>query len=328
MTTRKLDAMKLGLFVIIGLAVLIFALFMIGQNTNLFEASYSLSARFRSVGGLRQGNNVRYGGIEVGTVRRVIIVDDTTMRVDMTIKSAMKSIIRKDASTGIATDGLIGNRVVNIFPGSTSAAYAVDGDMLLATPQLNTEEMMATLAKSNRNIFEISEKLKATITRLNNSEGLWKILNDSTLSTDLKRSLLHIEKAAGNAEHMTASLNGIVDDVKSGKGNLGTLLRDSGIVMNLGETVANLKKVSGQAEQLATHLDKMAMDINEEIQTGHGTVHTLLRDTAMAGNLSRTLVNVENGTAKFDENMKALQQNWFFRGYFRNQEKQKKAGKQ
>jgi len=328
MKPRKLDSLKLGLFVILGLAVLIFALFMIGQNTNLFESSYSLSARFRNVGGLRQGNNVRYGGIEVGTVSKVTILDDTTMQVDMSIKSEMKSIIRKDAATSIVTDGVIGNRVVNISPGSVKAPYAVDGDMLQVKTQVNTEEMMATLSQTNQNISEISEKLKVTVTRINNSDGLWKILGDTSLAIELRSSLAHIEKAAGNAERMTNDLNGIVGDVKAGKGNLGALLRDSSVMMDLDETAATLKRVSGEAEQLATHLDKMITDLDAEVQSGQGAVHTLLKDTAAAGNLSRALLNVEHGTAKFDENMKALQQNWLFRGYFRNQEKDKKKAQQ
>jgi phospholipid/cholesterol/gamma-HCH transport system substrate-binding protein len=271
---------------------------------------------------------VRYGGIEVGTVRRVTILDDTTMQVDMTIRSAMKSIIRKDAATSIVTDGLIGNRVVNISPGTAGAHYAVDGDMLQVRVQVNTEEMMATLSQTNRNIADISEKLKVTVNRINGSEGLWKMLSDTSLAIELRRSLTHIEKAAGNAELMTTDLNSIVGDVKAGKGNLGALLRDSSVMMNLDVTAANLKKLSGEADQLALHLDKVISGIDTEVRTGRGTVHTLLSDTAVAGNLSRTLVNVERGTAKFDENMKALQQNWLFRGYFRNQEKQKNKAQQ
>jgi phospholipid/cholesterol/gamma-HCH transport system substrate-binding protein len=321
MATKKWDKLKLGLFVLAGLAALIFALFMVGQNISLFQSSYSLSARFRNVGGLKQGNNVRYGGIDIGTVKKVKILDDTTIQVDMLIKKDMDRIIRQNASAGIGTDGLIGNRVVNIFPGTSDSPYATNGDLLSSKLKVSPEEMMETLSKSNRNIAEITEKLKFTVNRINSSEGLWKVLNDTSLAIGLKRSLSHIEKAAGNAEWMTGDLTTIVGDVKAGKGNIGKLLRDSSIVIDMGETIGILRKVAGEADQLALHLDQFTTGMDQEIQRGNGTLNKLLKDTVMAGNLSRSLSNVEKGTAEFNENMKALQHNFLFRGYFRKKEK-------
>jgi len=323
MATKKLDTMRLGLFVLTGATVLIFALFMISQNTNLFQASYHLSAKFHNVGGLRVGNNVRFNGIEVGTVKDVHIQDDTTVIVDMTISKDMKTIIRKDAICAIGTDGLIGNRVVNIRPAGSMEAYAADGDRLDTHEPVNTEDIMATLSQSNRNIAEITEKLKSTVNRINGSSGLWKILNDTTIGTDLHRSLAHIEKAAGNAEQLTSDLNEIVSDVKAGKGTVGALLRDSAIAMDLGKTVSGLRTVSTQAQQLAGRLDNLVTGLDNDVKNSKGTLNLLLRDTAFAGNLQRSMINVEKGTSDFDEDMKALQQNFFFRGYFKKKEKEK-----
>lgn len=323
MTTKKWDTMRLGTFVLGGALVLIFALFMVGRNTNLFQASYRLSARFHNVGGLRQGNNVRFNGIEVGTVKEVRIIDDTTVMVDMTIVKDMKGIIRKDAVCSIGTDGLIGNRVVNIRPSGSAEAFAANGDQLSSHESASTEEIMATLSQSNRNIAEITEKLKTTVNRINGSTGLWKLLNDPSIGDDLKRSLAHIQRAAGNAESLTRDLDEIVGDVKAGKGTAGILLRDSTIGQDIGKTVAGLKAVSAQAEQLAAKLDGMAAGLDNDIRNGKGSLNLLLRDTAFAGHLQRSMINVEKGTADFDEDMKALQQNFLFRGYFKKKEKEK-----
>ena len=320
--------MRLGIFVLGGAAVLIFALFMVGRNTNLFRASYILHARFHNVGGLRTGNNVRFNGIEIGTVKDVRIVDDTTVIVDMTIIKDMKGIIRKDAECTIGTDGLIGNKVVNIHPTGSSEAFAGDGERLPAREVVNTEEMMATLSQSNRNIAEITEKLKTTVNRINGSTGLWKLLNDTSLGADLKRSLAHIQRAAGHAESLTRDLDDIVSDVKSGKGTVGMLLRDSAVGQDIGKTVEGLKAVSLQAEQLAMKLDGMVTGLDNDIKNGKGSLNLLLRDTAFAGNLQRSMINVEKGTADFDEDMKALQQNFLFRGYFKKKEKEKQKQQQ
>jgi phospholipid/cholesterol/gamma-HCH transport system substrate-binding protein len=327
MTTRKWDTTRLGFFVMTGAAILVFALFMIGRNTNLFRSNYTLTAHFRNVGGLREGNNVRFNGIEVGTVKTVAILDDTTVEVRMTIVKDMKRILRQDAICTIGTDGLIGNRVVNIKPTGSAAPLATE-DSLLPTHELaSTDEMMATLSQSNRNIAEITEKLKTTVNRINASAGLWKVLNDTSVGTGIKRSLSHIENAARHAQDLSANLDDIVSDVKAGKGTVGTLLRDSSIAQDLGKTVAGLKMVSAQAEQLASRLDHMAAGMDSDMRSGKGTYNLLLRDTAFAGHLDRSIQNIERGTSDFDEDMKALQQNILFRGYFRKKEKEKEKSK-
>jgi phospholipid/cholesterol/gamma-HCH transport system substrate-binding protein len=87
--------------------------------------------------------------------------------------------------------------------------------------------------------------------------------------------------------------------------------------------VFQLQTVSSNANKLAVDLDRMAQNLNEDIQDGSGSVNLVLSDTALAGNIKRTLVNVEKGTAAFNENMEAAKHNFLFRGYFKKQEKEK-----
>ena len=70
MSNRNINNIKLGVFVISGLFFLVLVLYMIGRNSNLFGATYQLKARFSNVQGLVVGNNVRYAGIETGTVKK------------------------------------------------------------------------------------------------------------------------------------------------------------------------------------------------------------------------------------------------------------------
>jgi len=209
MTKQGINNVKLGAFVLGGLLFLVLLLYMIGKNRNLFGATYELKARFENVQGLVAGNNVRFSGIEAGTVKRINILNDTVIEVTMIIKKKMLSIIRKNAIVSIGTDGLVGNKVVNIVPARQLAALAEEGDVLVSKKSLDTDEMLETLSKTNNDIAVIASSLKTTVQRINNSSALWELLNDNSLPQDIKISVANIRSATGKAGNMVNNLNAI-----------------------------------------------------------------------------------------------------------------------
>src|SRR5574338_18989 len=129
MATKSFSNIKLGAFVLAALAFLILLLYMIGKNKNLFGDTFAVKARFHNVQGLTPGNNVRYAGIQVGTVKKITILDDGQIEVELLIENKMKRYIRKNANAAIATDGLMGNKVLNIVPGEGEANLVEPGDL-------------------------------------------------------------------------------------------------------------------------------------------------------------------------------------------------------
>jgi phospholipid/cholesterol/gamma-HCH transport system substrate-binding protein len=323
MAKEKGNIVKLGIFVMAGLLFLITLLYLIGKNKNMFGSNYTLRTRFGNVGGLKSGNNVRYAGIEIGTVKKLEILNDSAIEVTMTISRNMNTVIRKNAVTSLGTDGLIGNRVINIIPGQGDADLAADGDMLLARSIPGMEDMLETLSASNTNIRQITEGLIAALGKINNSTGLWRTLSDTGMGISLKRTARNLELASSNAEQMTQEIREVIVGVRQGKGTAGALLTDTALALRLKSTLADLENTARQANKLASDLDSVMINIDHEIQSGQGTVHVLLKDTAAAGNISRSLSNIEKGTASFNENMEAMKHNWLFKGYFKKQEKEK-----
>jgi len=323
MAKKTINLVKLGVFVLGGLLFLIILLFMIGQNENMFGSNYLLKTQVDNAAGLRAGNNVRYSGIEVGTVKKVIILNDTLIEISMVVDKNMKNVIRKNAIITLGTDGLIGNKVVNIEPGEGQADLAIENDLLPFRKSLNTEKMLRTLSGSNKNIQDITNELKIAVIRINESEGLWKLLNDTVLAVGLRKSVLNLQKATANADRMTSDMKQIIGDVKDGKGSVGAILRDTGIVYNLNATLIQLQNVADEADKLAGDLDQIVKNIDHEIQDGKGPLHAILKDTAMVNKLNLTLDNVEKGTAAFNENMEAAKHNFLFKGYLKKQEKEK-----
>jgi phospholipid/cholesterol/gamma-HCH transport system substrate-binding protein len=320
-TTNNL--VKLGIFVISGILILIMALFLIGRNQHLIGSHYSLKTHFTNVGGLRTGNNVRYAGIEVGTVKTIDIINDTTVEVTMLIGRKMKTVIRKNALASLGADGLMGNKVVNIVPITGDADLAVDGDLLASRRSVEFDDILRTLASTGDNINIITGDLKQTVARINNSKALWKLLSDSGLALNLRKASGNLERATVNAVSMTKDVQEIIADVKAGNGPVGTILRDTVMAESLKFSVNQLKEIANNASSLANDLDSIALSINKAVEEGPGTVNLVLKDTAVSGNIRRTLANVEKGTASFNENMEAMKHNFLFKGYFKKQEKEK-----
>ena len=80
---------NLGLFVIISILILVVALYFVGNRQNLFGSTFRISAVFNNVSGLQLGNNVRYSGINVGTVKNIVMISDSVICVDMIIEEKM-----------------------------------------------------------------------------------------------------------------------------------------------------------------------------------------------------------------------------------------------
>jgi phospholipid/cholesterol/gamma-HCH transport system substrate-binding protein len=331
MAKRLTSNIKLGLFVLAGLLFLVLLLYMIGKNRNLFGSTYVLKAKFENVQGLVAGNNVRFSGIQAGTVKRVKILSDTVLELTMIIDTKLKPIIRKNAIVSIGTDGLVGNKVVNIVPAKLPAPLAANGDLLATRKSVNTDEMIQTLYNTNNDVAIIAANLKNTVQQINESTGLWDLLNDKSIPADLRISLANIRQATGKAGHMANDLHNIVMNVKNGKGSVGSLLTDTSFSHKLDDAVIKIKNVGEEADSLANELGKVAAEIHdviagvhEDINNGKGTVNTLLKDSAMVTKLHASLTNIQKGTEGFNQNMEALKHNFLLRGYFRKQEKQKR----
>jgi len=324
MAKRAVSNVKLGLFVLGGLLFLVLLLYMIGKNRSLFGSTYVLKAKFDNVQGLVAGNNVRFSGIQAGTVKRVKILSDTVIEVTMIIDTKMEPIIRKNAIVSIGTDGLVGNKVVNIIPAREPALLAEEGDVLVSKKSVNTDEMMQTLYKTNNDIAEIAANLKTTVQQINNSSALWALLNDNSIPRDLRTSLTNIRLATGKAGNMANDLHDIVMDVKGGKGSLGAILTDTSFAYNLNEAILKIKTVGDEADSLAGEINKVVAGIRQDVNSGKGTVNALLKDSLMTMKLNASLDNIQKGTDGFNQNMEALKRNFLLRGYFKKQEKQKR----
>ena len=314
------QSLKLGIFVFLGTLLLLVAAYLIGNKQNMFEKTFSISAIFKSAGGLQKGNNVRFSGINVGTVNKIEMINDTTIQVHMKLEEKMLRHMHKDAIASIGSDGLVGSMIVNIVPGEGTAPYIASGDELTSYSKVATQDMMNTLNTTNENAALLTADLLKVTRALTRGEGtLGRLLNDTIMATDLQRIIINLKNTSNNADQMVTALNGMVKQIDLKESVAGVLFNDTVSANQMRHIIENL-------ETSSTEIEKMSQDLNTVIagiKKGDGALHYFTQDTAFVNQLNRTMRNIEQGTDRFNENMEALKHNFLTKGYFRKLQKMK-----
>lgn len=305
---------KLGIFVIIASLCLIFGLYFIGSKRNIFDSKLKVSAIFNNINGLMPGNNVQFNGINVGTVSKVYAIADTAIKVDFTIDIKTTEFITSNAVVSIGTDGMLGNKLVNIAPLQKGGKPLEEGEIMKSINAIQYDKAMRTLLVTNENLKTISDNLKGVSDKFNNSSSLWNLLGDSVAAENVKKAIVHFKLTGDNTAMLTGDMATILKSVKQGKGTIGTLLMDSTLNNKLKQTIVNIKRISDTLAEASGNF-KYA---SKQMTQGNGTIALLLTDTAFANNLQRSIINTKKGTENFNEDMKAVQKSWPFKKYFKN----------
>ncbi|NJB70406.1 phospholipid/cholesterol/gamma-HCH transport system substrate-binding protein [Saonia flava] len=321
MAKTTLENLRLGVFVIIGTTLIVLAAYLIGNRQNMFGNTFSISAVFNNVNGLQSGNNVRFSGINVGTVENIEMINDSTIRVNMIIEEKMLKHIRRDAIATIGSDGLVGSMLISITPGLGSESLVVPGDELKTQSRLVTQDMLSTLNITNENAALLTADLLKVTQSLAQGKGiLGKLLNDTVMATSLEQTISNLEHASKRTNSMMTKLNKEMGRVNFEESAMGILLADT-ISGN------NIKSILSNFETASKEIEEVTKDINsvmKEIKNGKGAVNYLTTDSTFVNNLDTTIRNIEQGAQSFNENMEALKHNFLTRGYFRKLERRQK----
>lgn len=310
---------RLGLFVTIGTVLFVAAVYLIGQRETMFKKTFTVSSYFQNVNGLQRGNNVRYAGIDIGIVRAITMINDSTIQVDMNIQERITGHIKKNAVATIGSDGLVGNMIININPRKGTSALIADGDIIESFSKIGADDILSTLSVGSENAAILTNDLLKITTNMLEGEGtLGLLLNDTVMAQDLKRSVYNLKVASQGASRTINELNNIVASIKTNDETvMGMILNDTISGEKLKNIVANLETTSDEIQNVVNSINTVVEDLN----SGQGAYNYLTQDTTMVKSLEATLKNIEEGTDKFNTNMEALKENFLFRPYFRKQER-------
>ncbi len=295
---------RVGLFFLLGVA-LIWVTFETLSDGKIFKDNgYTLVAGFENLKELKQGDEVRMAGVKIGSVEKTRLAGrraEAILRVEPGIK------IASDATATIVMAGLIGTNYISVDLGTPGSPALADGAELhtKVTADINTimseignlgqklEGALASITDSMKGkdgepgLFQKIDKLVSAntesttvtlsnlrdiTTKLKDGEGtLGKLINDPKLHDDLLATVAEIKSAAADAKIFVTETQGILAQVKSGKGALGTLLYDEESAANIKATVKNFH------------------DVSDKIARGEGTLGKLLNDDALYIGVQNTL---------------------------------------
>jgi phospholipid/cholesterol/gamma-HCH transport system substrate-binding protein len=328
MKNTSSQKIRLGLFVIIGTILFVTGVYLIGQRQDMFKKTFTVSAYFQNVNGLQKGNNVRYAGIDIGIVKDITMINDSTIKIDMTIEEKIIIHIKKNAIATIGSDGLVGNMIINIVPGKGSSELISNNDTIESYSKIGADDILSTLSVSSENAAILtSDLLKITTAMLEGKGTVGLLLNDTIMARDLKQSVNNLKMASRGATHTINELNLIISSIKTNDDTvLGMILNDTISGQKLKNVVTNLETSSKEIQSLLSHVNSIVNDLN----SSEGAYNYIVKDTSLVNSLKAILININEGTDKFNQNMEALKHNVLTRGYFKKleREEQKEAKNQ
>lgn len=294
---RKSNKALLGFFVIAALVLFTIVILIIGGRKNIFSRTITAKATFNNVTGLMDGSKVTFNGIDIGTVTGINIMPDGKIELTLDIINSAVPYIKTDSKVSIITEGLVGNKVVQISAGSIESQSITNGYKMQTVEPIAMETIIDNLNNVSLSAGRLTNQILEISRKINEGEGtLGQLLNNPSIYNKFDSLYITINSFA-------AKLSLVVSGV--------------GSMVNV---------VSIRIDSLAYSLDIITDNITEittKINSSESLVGTLLTDTAFANNIKLALEhiniaskNLEDGAFGFNQNMEALKHNFFFKGYF------------
>jgi phospholipid/cholesterol/gamma-HCH transport system substrate-binding protein len=299
---------RVGLVLILAFAFLALGVFQVGRLFDVFASRYGLVTLLPNSGGLIEGAPVTLAGQRIGQVDAIEFIplderrDTANIYVRLSINEGVRDQIREDSRATLQTQGLLGDRFVNITPGSAGYAVLDPGDTIVARPALDYESVLRTAAESMDQVQDVVIDLRTITDRLAGGEGtLGSLLTDeqlylrmTTATTELAGLLRAVNRSDGTLARMIrdpslyeqmssalARLDSLGGAIVDGQGSLGRLLQDDSLYDGLVD-------VLGRADSTLASVDGVVADMGED-----GTVARLLEDPELYDQFLKTVVDLQ-----------------------------------
>ena len=316
-TKTTLSQLRVGLLAVATIAILIILILSVTGDISLFKKTLTMTTRLSAADGLKKGDEVRLAGKLVGKVSNVgfsgipASSNDKAIIVTMSLDPAeINGLIRADSKAVLAQQGFLGDRVVDIIPGTAAEPALGDGAEIPSADQAGLAQVFAGANDILVQFNTVGKQLQELMDSINRGEGtVGKFLHDDTVYVNVNRTVLEaqglikrIQQGEGTIGKLIndpalyndirstmAELQGIARELQAGKGSAGKFLKDEELYNRLNDTVA-------KANTSVERLDRIVADI----EAGRGTIGKLIKDEALHDELRASLASVRNVTERLD----------------------------
>jgi len=277
--------LRVGIFVLAGLAVLAFLILNSTGDFNPFEKKLRLKARFAAADGLKEGSGVQIAGVKIGKVESVSLLppdspEDSKVEAVLAVDSELNERpitdrIRTDSTAQlIAVSVLANDKIINITPGTQKGAPVNEGHVLESTEAISINQLTKTGNDLLQQINKIAIPANEILNKANQGEGtLGALVNDESLYRNL-------DATVAETRLTITKLQTSLDKVNKGDGTAGRLLNDPALYDNLNKTVSQLEAIS------------------TDIRAGRGSAGKFVTDDALYNETRAAIIDLRTSAAK------------------------------
>lgn len=329
----KSKKFKVGIFLIGGAILFAVGLFLIGNHNQVFAHHFDVYTEFPGVDTIQTGAMVRVSGMDAGEVSEIDIPHQpsSNFRVKLHVDKKFESIIRKDSLTTIETEGMVGNKYVNIEKGSNGSPEC-SGCTLPSKPPVELAQLMSQA----QGIMQTTQGAIGDIQH----HAVGAIDNFSNVGRHADQMVVsmrgNVDKITSNGAAITEGVNGIVSNIRGGRGAAGKLLSDPKVAQNVQAVVEHAKNTTQNLEQASTRADTLIADfqkknIPEDVHQTLANTRDITKDIKGAvGNFTagpsgqntatevqQTLAEAHRASENLASDTEAIKHNFFLRGFFK-----------
>jgi phospholipid/cholesterol/gamma-HCH transport system substrate-binding protein len=304
--------LRVGIFVLVGLFILGAGIFYV-TAPGILGPKYGLKTYLPEVAGLSNGAPVRLDGVEIGNVESVKIVPRTkdkvpdrrkNIEVDMRVDKKFREYILTDSTASLVTEGLLGNRYLNLTRGVTGVPIADNGEVP-GSEEKAMKEVVERSAEVLGNLNALSDDIRQLIQGVKEGKGsLGKLLTD--------------EQAYNHLNSILAKGDVMVSNIQAGQGTLGKLVVSEEMYTKVDTGLDNVNVILADVRAQKGTIGKLMYDpslfdqakkaltngnaVIDDVRAGKGTLGKLATDDTLYTKLRETSSNMASATAKLNEN--------------------------
>ena len=298
-----------GVFVIGGLLLFATGLFLIGDRRGLFQDNFDVNAEFTKLAGLENGATVRVAGLDAGQVTAIHVPTNpgAKFRVTLRIREDLHGVVRTDSVASIQTEGLVGNKFVQVEGGSGGSPRAPDGSTIASRDPLDIadllNQMSSTLTLVDNTIDVLRADLQDAVRKITGAAGEAQQL--------LAETRTDVDAIVNDGRRIARDMRDVMDDISAGRGTIGKLINDDALY-------GDARRIAGEAEQVVASLRQTTeqarralADLTEKLSGREGAAAQ-----GLVAELRQTIASARDAMSDLADNAEALKHNFLFRGFF------------
>jgi len=319
-------AFVLGVFIVVAIGILVVTVLTLGGEKKSFTKKFQLKVLFHEINGLKEGNNVWFYGVKIGTVKSIVLKGASNVEVTLNIEKKAQPYIKRDAVAKIGSEGFLGNKIVIIYGGSSAPATVEnDGYLRVQKDSITNEDMIATLQAGNRNLLEITNNLKIISEKIKSGQGtIGKLIDDPAVANSIHLIADNLKVVSSQGKKSIANIEDFTERINDENSSVNKLFADTVLYDSIKNAIILLQSLVKRTNEFAGNMNVFAENLkttSESLKDTSNTVGVLLNDKQTADSLKVIVNNLTSASKRLDEDLKAAQHNFLLRGYFKKENK-------